>query len=204
MMTFIKIRPSPVLCRYNRDVCAKFCCCTLRHFGDRNKHLCRYLFKLFFIFAVLGISWTGLVTEADYHRLSQILLRWSHLLLILIDNHRVWWRQLTRTTTPTLKSWQLKIYLFLKFIQLHINLLLLWWFTCEKWFSCTGCICTLFTMVCSIWNNISYAGRVETCKHNFTGPVILMLYEKYWHFSSTCHIRTWFSDFHPTSLWTLR
>ena len=24
------------------------------------------------------------------------------------------------------------------------------------------------------------------------------------HFSSTCHIRTWFSDFPPTSLWTLR
>jgi len=24
------------------------------------------------------------------------------------------------------------------------------------------------------------------------------------HFSSTCHIRIWFSDFPPTSLWTLR
>jgi len=24
------------------------------------------------------------------------------------------------------------------------------------------------------------------------------------HFSSTCHIRTWFSDFPPTSFWTLR
>jgi len=45
----------------------------------------------------------------------------------------------------------------------------------------------------TVFHHMSHAHR----RSRYSGSV--------WrHFSSTCHIRIWFSDFPPTSLWTLR
>ena len=61
-------------------------------------HFSTYWFKFVLIFTGLHINCTGLVSQAHHHWLPQILLGCSHLFLVLINDHRVRWRQLKRNT----------------------------------------------------------------------------------------------------------